>query len=204
MSERINRRIEELFEICLRSQGELYLKAERALVSAGTDAFLFLQEQAATAADPFARVLASVLAVWVKSGGEVFERALAYIDLVEKNAARSILRTPRADSLAAALDKLFNAAVVEFLSVRLVKQPDWPQWKVAAILQYLAIEKDALTLAPLVRFASEKENRRYGQMVELTLKPFPAEDVGKAWQAEARYRGNPNPDDDPRKTSRAG
>jgi hypothetical protein len=72
---------------------------------------------------------------------------------------RTQIPYPRPDVLASDLDYEHGARVVPYLAVRLMKEPEWPDWKVAAVLQYLAMEKDEKALPALVRFAAENKIR---------------------------------------------
>ena len=163
--------INELFEKCVRLQGTAYLQAEGALVAQGDAALEFLQTQQETSPDQFVRLLASVLAQSIQGNASLFQQALTYMDAHEAKNEGTQVVTPRSDSIAADLYHLFGKNVASFLAVRLAKEPEWPQWKVASVTHYLSLANEPEALPALARFEAENKKPHYAHLIELARQP---------------------------------
>jgi hypothetical protein len=56
------------------------------------------------------------------------------------------------------LNERFGSRVADFLALRLVKEPNWPRWRVTGILLYLKEQKLPSTVSALLRYITETES----------------------------------------------
>lgn len=159
--------VSELFETCVRQHGTAYLQAEGLLVAQGNDALGFLQTQQETNPDPFVRLLASVMARWIQGDGSLFQQALTYIDAYELEDEKMQLVSPRSDSIAKGLLHRYEKKVAAFLAVRLVKEPEWPHWKVAAVALYLSFVNDPELEPAIAQFEAENQKPQHAHLISL-------------------------------------
>jgi hypothetical protein len=170
--------------------GMQYLTAERQLrkVGTGEDLASRMSNAGIDEADPVVPLMKSVLSALQSEQGHEFDAALSYMDRQAERYRETQLLSPRPDILASDLDYSHGARAVPYLAVRLMKEPDWPDWKVAAVLQYLAMEKDQKALPALARFAAENRNPGYQRMIEGTLEAFDQDAMEQARRNEKLYK----------------
>jgi len=157
----------ELFEECIRQHDMAYLQAEERLVAQGNDALPLLQAQQNSNSDPFVKLLATVLIRWIQGDGSMFQEALEYIDAHELTNERTQLVSPRSDSIAEGLLNRYGKKVAAFLAVRLAKEPEWPHWKVAAVMLYLSYAKEPEVEPAIARFEAENEKPEHTHLIAL-------------------------------------
>jgi hypothetical protein len=170
--------------------GKQHVAAERRLREMGPDTELAspVGEVDVDEADPVIPLMKSVLSTLQSEQGEELDAAMSHMDRQAERYEGTQVPHPRPDVLASDLDYEHGARAVPYLAVRLMKEPDWPDWKVAAVLQYLAMEKEEKALPALVRFAAENKNPGHQRMIAKTLEAFDASALAKARREEERYR----------------
>lgn len=148
------------FEAVVVSTGQTYLSAERELLKGGQPALATLHRNLRHS-DPMTQFIANTLLNWMQGGGQEIEAALSYLDNLPKRLAPTPIPTPSPLGVASFLEKHFGPRVTDALALRLVKQTDWPHWRVMGVLFYLMNQRVASTTPALVRFAAETENEEW-------------------------------------------
>lgn len=166
VQERSSRMDPQLVEAVAKS-GQRYLAAESAILAG-----LRAEPRALdTGGDPIARAIADALQSWVQNTAEV-EAAFQYLDYAERRAAKSPLGKPPPLGVANYLSETFGNRLVGVFSVRLLKTPEWPRWKVIGILFYLQQQKAAAAVPVLLRYAGETSNAEYRKVALETIAIF--------------------------------
>lgn len=170
--------------------GKQHVAAEQRLREMGPDPepASRISSAAIDEADPVVPLMRSVLSTLQSGQGEELDAAMSHMDQQAEHYEGTQVPYPRPDVLASDLDYEHGARAVPYLAVRLMKEPDWPDWKVAAVLQYLAMEKEEKALPALARFAAENKNPGHQRMIAKTLEAFDAGAMEKARRDEERYR----------------
>ena len=151
------RYMDALFQKAIESYGKDYLDAEYQLRQGGSAAMNTLRQNR-NHPDPIARLMVECLFLWMQGKAPEFQAALDYLDDAPKRVEGTRLLAPPPISIAYVLNKRFGSRVADFLALRLVKEKDWPRWRIAGILLYLEEQKLPSTTSALIRFASETEN----------------------------------------------
>ena len=172
------------------SYGKQHVAAEQRLRQMGPGAEFASQanQVGVDEVDPVIPLMRSVLSTLQSEQGVELDAAMSHMDQQAERYEGTQVPHPRPDVLASDLDYEHGARAVPYLAVRLMKEPEWPDWKVAAVLQYLAMEKEEKALPALVRFAAENKNPGHQRMIAKTLEAFDANAMAKARREEERYR----------------
>ena len=186
----MNEATDHLLQRYFRSYGKQHVEAERQLREMGLGEELASQmsEAGVDDADPVVPLMKSVLSTLKSQQGEELDAAMSHMDQQAEHYEGTQAQYPRPDVLASDLDYEHGARAVPYLAVRLMKEPDWPNWKIAAVLQYLAMEKDEKALPALARFAAENKNPGHQRMIAKALEAFDARALEKAKREEERYQ----------------
>ena len=184
MSERTDHLLHQYFH----GYGKQHVAAERRLREAGPSEGPALRAAEIDETDPVVPLMKSVLSTLQSEQGDELDAAMSHMDRQAERYEGTQALHPRPDVLASDLDYEHGARAVPYLAVRLMKEPEWPDWKVAAVLQYLAMEKEEKALPALVRFAAENKNPGHQRMIAKTLEAFDASALAKARREEERYR----------------
>lgn len=155
-----------IFAKALKSRGQAYLDAEYLLRQGGKEALNILS-QSKNHKDPVARLMVETLIVWIQKEETNYQTALSYLDNLPKRYTRTPLNAPPPVSVAYTLNEDFGNGVANVLALRLVKEQDWPHWRVAGVLLYLEEQKLPSTTSALLRFAIEtKSDEERGYAIE--------------------------------------
>jgi hypothetical protein len=146
-----------VFEQAVARYGPEYLQAEQTLLRAGSAAAPTLQQNL-DHRDPVGRMIARCLLQWIGGKAPEYQAALDYLDQIGKRMARTPAGVPPTAGVAAELSERYGAKVADLLAVHLVKELDWPQWRVGSVLQYIMDHKATSTTSALIRFAAETNN----------------------------------------------
>jgi hypothetical protein len=168
--------------------GKQHVAAERRLRAMGPDTALALQSANVDEADPVVPLMKSVLSTLQSEQGAELDAAMAHIDRQAERYEGTQVPHPRPDVVASDLDYEHGVRAAPYLAVRLMKEPEWPAWKKAAVLQYLAMEKQESVLPALVRFAAENNNPGHERMIAHALSAFSTGATAKAKREEERHR----------------
>lgn len=168
--------------------GKQHVAAERRLREIGPGTALALQSAEVDEADPVVPLMKSVLLALQSEQGAELDAAMAHMDRQAERYEGTQVPHPRPDVLASDLDYEHGVRAAPYLAVRLMKEPDWPAWKKAAVLEYLAMEKQESVLPALVRFAAENSNPGHQRMIAHALSVFSANATAKAKRDEERHR----------------
>lgn len=158
LTENVNRteviNMDTLFQKAIESHGKAYLDAEYLLRQGGSAAINTLYQNR-NHPDPIARLMVESLLPWMQGKAPEYQAAFDYLDYIPKRLAETPAMTPPPIGIANALSEYFGYRVANFLALRLVKQNDWPRWRVVGILFYLKEQKLPSTTSALIRFAAE-------------------------------------------------
>jgi hypothetical protein len=178
-----NKNMDALFEKAVVSYGKDYLEAELALRNGGSAATLFLQKNL-THPDPVARLMARCLLDWMEGNRPEYIAALNYLDTLPKILARTPITSPDPTASARYLTKHYGDRVADVLALRLVKETDWPHWRVMAVLFYLQEHHLPSTTAALIRFAAQTGNERWRDTAVQAIKAIEDPDLPAKITAE--------------------
>jgi hypothetical protein len=148
--------------------------------------------------EPIAQLMATVLLGWVGKDKSDFFEALDYLEKIGPKMSRSAIGYPPPLGVADRLAALFRDRVAELLALRLVKQEDWPHWRIEGVLQYLQECKKATTTSALLRFAMEAKDDEWRSDAIAAVKAIGDPDLAaKLTYEKARQRtfGRPIPDE---------
>lgn len=146
-----------LFQKAIESRGNDYLDAEFLLRQGNSDAINTLCQNR-NHPNPIARLMVESLLLWMEGKTSEYQAALDYLDYIPKRLAKTPVGVPPPIGVSNELSDRFGSRVADFLALRLVKQDDWPRWRVIGILFYLKEQKLPSTTSALIRFAAETEN----------------------------------------------
>lgn len=144
---------QELVATVITVKGNEYLERERALLAQRTDAVTALQQRAQDV-DPVARFIVKTLLDWIEGRAPDNEAALQYLDAAEKRYARTPVGNPPPIGVARYLIEHYAGRVTHILTLRLLKDESWPQWRIMAVLFYLQQYPDKELLAAVTHFAA--------------------------------------------------
>jgi hypothetical protein len=181
--------IGELLDAYFKGSGPAHLLAESRLRALNPAAVREAYAQRSEDPDPTTPLLARTLFTWTEGEKNRFETSLAHMERMEtREVEGSEALGPRADEFADDIAHLQGDKAVPLFATRLMKQSDWPSWKIAGALMYLGMEKDPDALPALIRFASENDEPVIDDMVAKTLEAFDAEATMQAWRNEINYQ----------------
>jgi hypothetical protein len=95
---------------------------------------------------------------WISNKAPEYQPALDYLDEAPKRAARTPAMEPSPRGVANVLNERFGSRVADFLALRLVKETNWPRWRVLGILLYLKEQRLPSTTSALLRFSMETDS----------------------------------------------
>ena len=149
--------MENLFERARITTGSDYVQAERQLrrlVTAGDAQTLAAIKQGALLPDPLAPLLAEVLLAAAGPSAKDYDDLEQLLVNLPATMARTALGKPMPDVFRRMVTEGYGNRATKFLALRLVKQPEWPDWLVSGVLLYLREHKDPATTAAIIRFAA--------------------------------------------------
>jgi hypothetical protein len=173
---------DKAFDQALRRFDDEYREAEAALRAGGAEAQAVLR---ARTQEPngVTRLLARTLLAWSEGRAPDNDEALAGLDEQEKEMLDSPARTPSPSGIAYFLKNRFGASVVDVLALRLLKELDWPRWKILGVLMYLEEHDPATVGTALVRFVTITRDADGRQLALNILGALPAAERA-AWVRE--------------------
>jgi hypothetical protein len=154
------RSMDEVVTQAAASSGQQYLALEGELRRGGPDAMAALRRWLADP-DPVTRLMATVLLAWMEGRAPDCQGALEYLDAIERRLAKTPVGNPPPVGVAAELADRFGPRAAECLALRLVKETDWPHWRVMGVLFYLRDQRVPATTSGLVRFAATTPNEAW-------------------------------------------
>ncbi len=155
-----------IFNKALKSRGKAYLDAEYLLRQGGKET-LTLLSQNKNHKDPIARLMVGTLMIWMQEEEPKYQIALDYLDNLPKKYARTPISAPPPISVAYMLNEDFYNSVANVLALRLIKENEWPYWRIIGVLLYLKEQKLPSTTSALIRFAIEtKDDEARGYAIE--------------------------------------
>jgi len=150
--------MDKLVDIALYKTGREYFDAERAVRLASPS---LLISDSSRNTDPLSALVLDVLRQWRQSEAEEFDRALEYLDTLPAQIAKTPIVTPSPSGIAGYLSLHYRWRVADLLAVHLIKQTDWPQWRVSGVLLYLREQARPSTTAALIRFTCENHDEKW-------------------------------------------
>ncbi len=177
----------DLVTVAVRNVGGVYLNAEQQLRRDRANARPALT-QAASAPEPARRLLGQVLLSWHGETGKLYDQAIAYLDRLPKRLERTPMPSPSPLGAMSYLDKHYQDRVVPVLSLRLLKEPDWPDWRAFAVLLYLGKHGTSDTLPVLVRYAAATPNPERREDAIKALQSIGGPQLKPSLEAERRAR----------------
>jgi hypothetical protein len=149
--------MDTMIQIAAESRGKTYLDVEHELMR-NNPTTIYVLQQNRNHPDPVIRLMVSCLLSWISGKVPEYQAVLDYLDEVPKRVARTPARVPAPESVAFVLNERFGSRVADFLALRLVKEPNWPRWRVTGILLYLKEQKLPSTVSVLLRYITETES----------------------------------------------
>ncbi len=155
--------IKELFDQAYTLVGESYLEHEQQLRDYGPEAIAFLRQEQEDSDEPFRKFMANTIADWIEGKGSDYEPAMEKLENIEERVKSTPSGVPRSDIAAGVLTQFTGDSLVNFIALRLVKEPDWPGWQVDAALIYLDEHRapSAIPALTLYSAATRNSDRRY-------------------------------------------
>jgi hypothetical protein len=141
---------DQVFAQALDAEDDAYLRAESRLRGSG---HAILEPQLANP-DPVGRLLAGVLLEWAETEDPGFDKALQYLDLVERRFAGTVIGVPPVGPVVDNLSTTFGNRLAEFLALRLVKVPTMAEWRARTTLTYLQQHPTPAVTDALLRYAA--------------------------------------------------
>ena len=147
--------MEDLFERAAASTGAEYVEAERQLRQRASSGLVEAEEairRGGQSSDPLTRLLAEVLLSARGDAARDYENLEKLFENLPAHTARTPLGTPSPSAFASILARGYGNRATKFLALRLVKEPDWPNWQAIGALLYLQGQRDPATTAAILRF----------------------------------------------------
>jgi hypothetical protein len=161
--------LEALFERAVVSEDEAYERVEAHLRQAGEEAAPVLRRNL-DHADAIGQLAARVLLEWSESGGDDFDKASRYLELLPARFAGTAARTPPVRGVLHNLSARYGGRLAEFLALRLVKQSQPANWEVLTSLAYLDQYKNPAVTEALIRFAARTTQPQWQQLATRVLR----------------------------------
>lgn len=159
----------ELLQKTLNTYGQDYLDAEKALRAGGeTTATALKQFSANSKQPPLTRFIAATIAAWIDGKGANYDTAMQVLAVTAEHAAHTPRGTPSPDTAAAKLE-LFDD-ISDFVALRMLKETDWPEWKVLAAIVYLGYWGTASVLPAIDQFRADLKNGNRPQLGDILNK----------------------------------
>lgn len=141
----------QLFQQAVNDYDRAYLDAEAELRAGGESTAIILQQIAADKNQPpLARFIAASIAAWIDGKGNNYEIAMNSLGGLVAHAERTPKGLPSPDVAAGRLARFDD--ISDFVALRLLKETDWPQWKVMAAVMYLGFWATDTVLPALDQF----------------------------------------------------
>jgi hypothetical protein len=179
-------KMETLVDKALNGRGREYFEAERAYRLAG-DLSALPQAPSAANMDPLSTLILQVLRQWKQPEAKEFDQALEYLDTLPSRIAKTPITSPSPSGIAGYLSMHFGWRVADLMAVHLIKQTDWPQWRVSGVLLYLREQARPSITAALIRFASETQDKRWIAVALETIRAAKDPDLPAKVYAEERH-----------------
>lgn len=161
--------MDRIFDKAMSSYDQVYINAEETLLNGGQAAVITLQKQVQSP-DPIACLIAKTLLKRIQNQAPEQQKALDYLEHIPKRLAKTPRGKPSPQGVANDLNENFGDLVLDILSLRLVKQTEWPAWQTKGVLFYLRDNNKASTFSALIRFAAETKNKEWQELVINILK----------------------------------
>lgn len=150
--------MDALLQKAIERYGKNYLDAEYQLRQGGSAAINTLQKNR-NHPDPIARLMAECLLLWMQGKAPEYQEVLDYLGYIPKELAKTPVGYPPPIGICNDLSERFASRVADFLALRLVKEKDWPRWRVVGVLFYLEKQQLFSTTSALIRFAAETNSK---------------------------------------------
>lgn len=153
----------------ITAKGGDYLQSEHALLAQRADAAVALRQRLQDT-DPIARFVVKTLLDWVEGRAPDNEAALQFLDATEKRLAKTAAGSPAPTGVASYLAEHYAGRVAPVLTLRLIKDESWTQWRVGAALFYVQQYPDKELLAAIKYFAATTNEREWRHEAANTIK----------------------------------
>ena len=149
--------MENLIDSLLAASNDEYLDQEMKLRQSGADAVLHLKSRLNNN-DVFIKIYARTMINWMEGHSPNNDAALIYLDKLPEKISNSPRKSPSPIGTASYLSLHFQESVTDILAIHLIKRPNMPDWRAAAILYYLEAQKTQEITSILLRFISDTHN----------------------------------------------
>lgn len=187
--------IHALFDAAVAAKGATYRGLERELRARG-DETLGEAQRRLQDDEPVARLLARVLLVWLRPGGERLDRTLDFLDEEGAHAAGATQGTPPPFAVAKTLAREQGAAPAELLALRLVKDDDLHPWRMMTTLFYLRRHPTSHATRAVLRYLAHAQLPSWREDARQTIRAIgdpKIEHKAAAELARLRALGHPAP-----------
>jgi hypothetical protein len=178
-------KMDVLVDNALYKTGREYFEAERALRLAGS--FPPIPKVSSLNTDPLDALILNVLREWRQPEAEEFDRALEYLDTLPSRLAETPITSPSPSGVAGFLSLHYGWRVADLMGVHLIKQSDWPRWRVSGVLLYLREQARPSTTAALIRFASQSRDEKWTAVALETIRAAKDPDLPAKVYSEERH-----------------
>lgn len=152
-------RMQDTLDRALAKTGAEYVAAERDLAGAFRSG-----ASAPVMRDPVAQLVVTAARNWNGELGADYAGALEYLDNIERWVKGTAVGTPPPEAVATYLERHYANRVAGLMALRLLKQPEWPRWKITGVLLYLRKEGSGEGLPALLRFVHATPSAEYRKM----------------------------------------
>jgi hypothetical protein len=179
-------KMDTLIDKALNSNGREYFESESAYRLAGGSPAL-PGAPSANNLDPLSALILHVLGQWRQPEAQEFDQALEYLDRLPARLAETPITSPSPAGIAGYLSMHFGSRVADLMAVHLIKQTDWPRWRVSGILLYLREQPRPSITAALIRFVSETQDKKWIEVALETIRAANDPDLAAKVYAEERH-----------------
>lgn len=146
--------MEQLIDSLAKATGEEYIEKEAQLRQGGATSISALKEKL-NDNDSFTRIYANTMIEWIEGRSPNNNTAINHLDNLPEKISRTPRLSPSPMGTADYLSLHFQESVTKILAIHLIKLPDLPYWRTAAILLYLEQQKPQEITDILLRFITE-------------------------------------------------
>ncbi|MCR4376467.1 MAG: hypothetical protein NUV50_00020 [Rhodospirillales bacterium] len=156
----------EWFQKALTAYGQNYLDAEQALRSGGEATATVLKQIVMDPKQaPLAQFIAATITAWIEGKGDNYQIAINGLSGLQVRAEQTILSAPSADVAAGRLARFDD--ISDFIALRMLKETDWPEWKVLAAIVYLGYWGTGSVLPAIDQFRADLKNGTRPQLGDI-------------------------------------
>lgn len=181
----------KLFEIARTGKGEQYENAEAHLIAKANDPVTKkVLDYGLNHPDPIAQLLAKYILNWNKEKQDLIDSAQTYLNELPDKIKDTPVSQPPPSGVAHTLQENYQGKLTDYFTIRLIKQDDWPYWRIASIIIYLEEQKEPSSTAGLIRFVAKTDDPELREMVYEAIKTIQDPAIKDKVQEETDFQEN--------------